>query len=130
MRLSTRGVHWLNVSLSISSDPNRGLTRVLLHGCTAAQQSAIQSQTEAQPIASTEHPLFLPVALLAIKQRIICQEEVRLWAALTEAEMFTGVTRAPIIGDQHQPSADLREKKRRQRNYEKIDWANTASYKG
>ena len=25
--------------------------------------------------------------------------------------MFTGVTGAPIIGDQHQPSADLREKK-------------------
>lgn len=98
MRLSTRGVHWLDVSLSISYDPNCGSTRALLHGCTKAQQYAIKSQIEAHPVISTEHPLFLPVALLAIKRKIICNEEKRLWGALVKAEMLTGVTGAPLIG--------------------------------
>lgn len=72
--------------------------RALLHGCTRSQQAAIKAQIEAHPVSSTEHPLFLPVALLAMKRKIIGEESEKLWHSLVDAEMRTGQTGAPVIG--------------------------------
>lgn len=106
MRLFTRGVHCLDTCLSISYDAASCSTRALLHRCTKAQQAAIKAQIEANPISSTMHPLFLPVALLAIKRKIIGEQRDMLWRHLTDAEMQTGQTGAPIFRHYAQSDED------------------------
>ncbi|KAK7704050.1 hypothetical protein SLS57_010639 [Botryosphaeria dothidea] len=68
--------------------------------------AAIKAQIEGNPISSTDHPLFLPVALLAIKRKIIGEQRDMLWRHLTDAEMQTGQTGAPMFRHYAQSGED------------------------
>lgn len=81
MRLFTRGVHCLDTCLSISYDAASCSTRALLHGCTKAQQAAI-------------------------KRKIIGEQRDMLWRHLTDAEMQTGQTGAPMFRHYAQSGED------------------------
>lgn len=106
LRMSTKGVLWLTVSLSLSYCPSKGNTRALLFGCTRSQRAALREQLRAfSSLAS--HPLLIPVLLINMKQRLIADQERRLWARLVDVETKSGLTGAPAIGTKFLPVSSL-----------------------
>jgi hypothetical protein len=96
MRLYSRGVIEIDVSASISYEPNTGTVNVFLHGCSSEQQETIKSQlNEFSQLAS--HPLLLPSLLVEMKADILRRQEVRLWNQLIAVESLSGQTDLPAV---------------------------------
>ena len=97
MRRSTRGIIAINIALSMSYDPNTGLTCGLLHGYSNAQQAFVCEQVKIfSAIAS--HPLLLPVLFSAYLRQFLRIERDRLWDRLLRVETQSGQTGAPVLG--------------------------------
>ncbi|KAF2183104.1 hypothetical protein K469DRAFT_751698 [Zopfia rhizophila CBS 207.26] len=95
MRKSTRGILNLDVSLSMSYNPNNGLTCGLLDGCSQSQQEFIKTQIIAHSALAC-HPLLLPILLTAYQRQLINTEEAKLWSLLVDVETRSGQTGAPL----------------------------------
>ena len=106
LRMPTKGVLWLNVCLSLSYCPSKGKTRALLHGCTHSQRDTIRRQLRAFSSLAL-HPLLIPVLFIAMKQRLIRDQEQRLWANLVNVETKSGLTGAPAIAARLLPATSL-----------------------
>ena len=97
MRRSTRGILAMNIALSISYDPNSGLSSALLLGCSDTQQSFVREQLKTN-YALADHPLILPILFTTYQRRLLNKERKRLWVSLLEVETQSGRTGAPAIG--------------------------------
>jgi hypothetical protein len=106
--MPTKGVIWMDASLSMYYSPSKSHTRAYLHGCSEPQILFIQQQLRAfSSIAS--HPLLLPVILVAMKQHLIGEQESRLWTSLVDVETRSGLTGAPRMDTHPRPGNQLTE---------------------
>lgn len=96
MRLSSRGILELDISVSISYQPSTGAVNAFLHGCTSEQQTEVGEQLRYLSIL-TGNPLLLPIILAEMKMDAIKELEQKLWGDLLSVETRSGQTGAPAL---------------------------------
>ena len=97
MRRSTRGVLAMNMVMSISYDPNSGLTCGVVLTWSDEQTAFISEEIKGY-YAMAGYPLLLPILFVAYQRRLLHQEGKRLWGRLLEVETASGQTGVPMVG--------------------------------
>ena len=88
----------MNMVLSMSHDPNTGLTcGVVL--TWSDEQTAFISEELKRYDAMAGYPLLLPILFTAYQRRLLHQEGQRIWKKLLEVETASGQTGVPVIFD-------------------------------
>ena len=86
----------MNMVLSISHDPNSGLTcGVVL--TWSDEQTAFISEELKEYYEMAAYPLLLPILFTAYQRRLLDQERKRIWERLLEVETMSGQTGVPVM---------------------------------
>ena len=102
MRRSTRGILAMNMALSISHDPNAGLTCGVVLTWSDEQTAFITEELKGY-CGLTGYPLLLPILFTDYQQGLLHQESERIWDRLLKVETASGQTGAPAIFADHYP---------------------------
>ena len=96
MRRPTRGILAMNMVLSISHDPNSGLTCgvVLTH---SGEQTAFLTKELKGYYGIAGYPLLLPILFTDYQRELLHQKAQRIWKRLLEVETASGQTGAPVM---------------------------------
>ena len=96
MRRPTRGILAMNMAMSISHDPNSGLTCgvVLTH---SGEQTAFLTKELKSYYEVAVYPLLLPILFTEYQRELLYQEAQRIWKRLLEVETASGQTGAPVM---------------------------------
>ena len=96
MRRSTRGILAMNMVLSISHDPNTGLTcGVVLTWCD--EQTTFVTEELKGYYVLAGYPLLLPILFTNYQRELLHQESERIWDGLLKVEAASGQTGTYIM---------------------------------
>ena len=105
MRRSTRGILAMNMVLSISHDPNTGLTCGVVLTWSDEQTTFVTEELKGY-YGLAGYPLLLPILFTDYQRGLLRQEGERIWERLLEVETASGQTGAPaMFADHHTLSA-------------------------
>ena len=86
----------MNMAMSISHDPNSGLTcGVVL--TDSGEQIAFLTEELKGYYEMAVYPLLLPILFTEYQRQLLYQEAQRIWKRLLEVETASGQTGAPVM---------------------------------
>lgn len=86
----------MNMALSMSHDPNVGLTSGVVL-TWSKQQTAFICKELKKYHTMAGYPLLLPILFTAYQRRLLHQQKKRIWARLLEVETASGQTGVPVV---------------------------------
>lgn len=86
----------MNMVLSISHDPNSGLTCGVVLTWSDEQTAFISEELKGY-YAMAGYPLLLPILFTAYQRRLLHEEGKRIWERLLEVETMSGQTGVPVM---------------------------------
>ena len=102
MRRSTQGILAMNMVLSISYDPNAGLTCGVVLTWSDEQTAFVTEELKGY-YKLAGYPLLLPILFTDYQRGLLQQEGERIWERLLEVETASGQTGAPVMFADHYP---------------------------
>ena len=90
----------MNMVLSMSHDPNSGLTCGVVLTWSDEQTAFISEELKGY-CATAGYPLLLPILFTAYQRQLLHQEGKRIWRRLLEVETMSGQTGVPVMHAEH-----------------------------